>query len=249
MIQSTIEQILRESKILAYTNKKYNKANDVAGTMLIDPYYRFGRILEEVQEVIQTEDGSWLDLGCHHGQFLELANKIFQYKTTGMDDWDLKAELPFTDFDYFKVDLANSDWTNLIAANSMNVVSALEVIEHMIDTERFLQNCKSRLVSNGYLVLSTPNISCLRNRILVPFGKYPAYMEYKNIIHHVRLFNVPVIKSLLEQNGFIVKKATAVSFWPEKFNRFPLIEKISKGLAKLFPNLCGNLIVIAQKAD
>lgn len=248
-MNNPLPQIIKESKILEYTNKKYNKKYDLKTTIVTDPYYRFGRVIEEVQSVFSHNGAKWLDLGCHHGQFLELVSKVLNYKTIGIDDWDLKSELPFTDCEYHKADLSDSNWTNLIEEGSIDVISALEVIEHMIDTVKFVNDCRTRLVDNGYLVLSTPNINSLRNRLLVPLGKYPAYLEYRNIIHHVRLFNVKKIVDLLEQNGYRVKKVCGVSFLPEKLLRYELCEKISKWLSKQLPSLCGQIIVIAQKAN
>ena len=244
-----IKEILSGSQILAFTEKKYGRERNVNKVLFTDPYYRFGRIVKEIEFSVGDAKGRWLDLGCHHGQFLELVEKMFNYNTTGMDDWDLKKDMPFTDFGYHKVDLADSSWTNFIGVKSVNVISALEVIEHIIDTEKFLGDCKGRLADKGLLLLSTPNINCLRNRILVPLGKYPAFMEYTNIIHHVRLFNVRVLKNLLEKSGFKVKRVTAVSFLPEALLKYSFFEKISRVLAGLLPTLCGNLIVIAQKAD
>lgn len=241
-----LKQIISESKILVHTNKKFNKNTSLKTAVVTDPYYRFGRVIEEIKPYVKQPHSSWLDLGCHHGQFLELVSKFFQLNTFGMDDWELKTELPDTDFIYFKGDLADSNWTNNFK-NNLDFISALEVIEHMIDTEKFLRNCNSRLSKNGYLVISTPNINSLRNRILVPFGVYPAYLEYKNVIHHVRMFNKPKLVELLEQNGFKVLKASGVSFLPEKLLKYSLFEKISKQLSKWFPTLCGNLIIVAYK--
>lgn len=244
-----LKPILEESKILEFTNGKYGKSEPIDKVIYTDPYYRFSRIIEEVPFKDHHEDEVWLDLGCHHGQFLELVEKVFHYKTIGMDDWNLKQDLGFTNFNYYKTDLANSEWVQLVGVNKTNVISALEVLEHMIDTESFLQACSSCLIEKGYLVISTPNINCLRNRLIVPFGKYPVYLEYKNIIHHVRLFNVETLSLLLKENGFIVKKITGVKFLPERILKYSFFEKISKVLARFFPSLCGNLIVVAQKIN
>lgn len=244
---SPLQQIIKESKIVEHINNKFNRQPDLEKIYFVDPYYRFCRVIEEVQSVFSHNGSKWLDLGCHHGQFLELVGRYLNYETTGIDDWDLKKELPFTDFSYYKADLSDSNWTKLIEKESINVISALDVIEHMIDTVTFLQDCRTCLVEKGYLVLSTPNINSLRNRLLVPLGKYPAYLEYQNIIHHVRLFNVTKLSELLDQNGYHISEVSGVSFLPEILLRYNLLEKISKQLSRKFPSLCGQIIVIAQK--
>ena len=242
-----IEQIIKESKIRVYCDKKYNKSIKAEKALITDPYYRFGRIINEVKPFINARSNNWLDLGCHHGQFLELISKIFKYKTHGIDDWNLKSELPDTDFQYTKANLGTTDWELKLEKGSMNYISALEVLEHIIDTESFVKQCYNLLAVNGYLIISTPNINCLRNRILVPFGIYPAYLEYRNIIHHVRLFNKKTLVSFLEENGFSIKKISGSTFLPERLLKFKLFRIISDYLAKSFPSLCGNLIVICIK--
>ena len=82
---------------------------------------------------------------------------------------------------YFHRDLAEG----IHLHERFQFISALEVLEHMVDTDAFLKDCNEHLQSNGYLVLSTPNINSLRNRLTVPLGKYPAGLEYRNVIHHV----------------------------------------------------------------
>lgn len=166
-----------------------------------------------------------------------------------MDDWDLKDELPNTDFEYHKADLSDSSWTELVAGKVMQVVSALEVLEHMIDTVKFVNDCSKITAHGGYLAITTPNINSLRNRIMVPLGKYPAGMEYTNVIHHVRLFNVNAVTELLEHCGYAVLAVSGVSFLPERYLKYDFIEKISKLLARLMPSLCNNLIIIARKSD
>ena len=196
---------------------------------------------------VNPED-TWLDLGCHHGQFLNLIGATYNCKLIGMDDWELKDAMPFVDINYYPVDLASKSWPELAKNDTVKFISALEVIEHMIDTDKFVTNCEEILTTDGYIVFSTPNINSLRNRIMVPFGSYPAYLEYRNVIHHVRLFNSKILVRFLASHGFEVKKCIGVSFLPEWLLKYSLFKSISEKLADWLPSFCGNLIVIAKKA-
>jgi len=242
------KSFLEKDDILEFVNKKFQHNKNVEEVLYTDPYYRFIRIIELINQLgipVKKED-RWLDLGCHHGQFLRLVKHNFNCSLTGMDDWNLKAAMPFTDFDYHAVNLAEAEWPEKVTSK-IKFVSALEVIEHIIDTEQFLKQIKGVLADDGYLILSTPNISCLRNRVMVPFGSYPAFMEYKNRIHHVRLFNKNTLEKLLEDEGFLVEKCIGVSFLPEKALKYKAVRKFSELLANVFPSLCGNLVVVAKK--
>lgn len=119
----------------------------------------------------------------------------------------------------------------------------------MIDTDSFLENCYKRLNEGGKLILTTPNINSLRNRFYVPLGLYPWALEYKNIIHHVRLYNVSSLKSHLNEKGFEVISVRGVTFFPHKLLKFGFIRKFSEKLADTFPQLCSNIIVVAEKYD
>ncbi len=95
-------------------------------------------------------------------------------------------------------------------------VVAGEIIEHLVYTDTFLEQIYKCLRPGGVLVLSFPNICCLKNRIKMLFGKFPTYGAAKLVhpaIHdddkfHVRDFNLEKIKEFLHAHKF---KITGVS--------------------------------------
>ena len=208
-----------------------------------EPWYRFGRILRAFEETaVVCHNLSWLDLGCHQGQFVKLLREKYGVMAMGVDNWDpgLKSD------DSWGYVQANIE-AGIPLDDNFDVVSALEVIEHMIDTDAFLQRCNRLVKSGGHLILSTPNINSLRNRVLVPFGAYPVGIEFRNVIHHVRLYNVTTLKSHLAEHGFRIVSITGVSFLPTRFLHYPLLRRTSEGLADFLPAFCNNFIAIAQK--
>ncbi|MBI4168191.1 MAG: methyltransferase domain-containing protein [Candidatus Aenigmarchaeota archaeon] len=91
-----------------------------------------------------------------------------------------------------------------------------EIIEHLVYTDTFLEQIYKCLKPGGVLVLSFPNICCLKNRIKMLFGKFPTYGAAK-LVHpemhdddkfHVRDFNLDKIKEFLRDHKF---KITGVS--------------------------------------
>ena len=240
-----LDSKLRENKVFKRKSIEYKKN---AFTLLnTDPYFRFKRILIEASNYTDfSQSPEWLDLGCHAGQFMSIVKDVHKVNVTGIDDWDLKEQWTEDEYTYYQFDL-NKDWSEILKGNKFHVISALEVIEHIIDTDAFLKRCNNVLHSNGLLIISTPNINCLRNRIIVPLGKYPAFMEYRNIIHHVRLYNIATIKEHLKKYGFQIKKISGVSFLPEGANKYPILRNLSDGLGNIFPSLSNNIIIVASK--
>lgn len=104
------------------------------------------------QGVQITDTTQVLDLGCGHGIF---GKEISQYgcKVHYADQTnDLNPELksaPFT-----KIDLDNDPYTPLA---THDLVLCSNVLEHLSDPDRFLENCRSIIKPKGYLYLSWTN--------------------------------------------------------------------------------------------
>lgn len=214
-------------------------------TELDDDHFRFQRCLDFLEALdVAVEPGStWLDLGCNQGHFLRLLLKRHRVRAVGFDAWDAAEKAPGPDdaWEYRTVDLDRG----LPWPDKVRFISALEVLEHIIDTDGFLKRAFAALQPGGWLMISTPNINSLRNRIMVPLGAYPAGLEYRTVVHHVRLYNVPTLREHLRMTGFGRIEMRGVAF-------LPLRSSLGRGglstwLADSFPGLCGNLIAVAQK--
>ena len=241
--------LLEEKSFKHYLNSKNSTKIKATDFLYQDPYYRFKRLLLLIEKSdIKFDKFKWIDLGCGPAAFISiLLNKCKVHNITGVDQWNLKEQIDWLDFKYHCINIEN-DFTK-ITDNNYDVVSALEVIEHMIDTDNFLLRCKAIINTNGYLVLTTPNINSLRNRLLVPFGYYPAPMEYKDIIRHVRLYNVGKLKSHLKEYNFKLINIIGVNFLPTKLLKYSVFRHISEKLADHFPQFCPNVCIIAQKIE
>ena len=71
-------------------------------------------------------------------------------------------------------------------------------------------------------------------------------MEYRNNIHHVRMYTVPTIKYHLELHNYEVIKCIGVSFLPMSLHKIILFRKLSNFLANSFPSLRSNIIVVTK---
>lgn len=244
-VNKLTELILKDPLTQWYKNNI--KAKDEHGLLHSDPFYRFTRIIMFIEKTLNTDTimkSKWIDIGCGPGNFASIAKTLYACEMYAVDQWDLDKNIKDLPFTYIEKDISRH---LPFEDNYFNVVSALELIEHMIDTDSFLDEMYRLLDARGYLILSTPNINCLRNRILVPFGRYPVPMEYKNTIHHVRLYNKKLLEKHLNEHGFEVINSIGVSFLRERWNKYAFFRYLSEKLANIAPQFCNNIITIARK--
>lgn len=129
--------------------------------------------------------------------------------------------------------------------NTFNTVFAGEIIEHILDTDFFLEEIKRVLKSKGELVITTPNVASLGRRIYLLLGLNPyfeAAFGYPDHAQagHVRFYTKGLLLSFLEYKGFKI-----LNFESDVVN---FTNKISsKLLAEIFPTLGRGLIVKCRK--
>ncbi len=207
-------------------------------------FYRFNRLFNEIEKNnIDLKNKKILDIGCSYG-FLE--KKLIEKGCSRIEAWDLQE--PIDNKDIYrnkwehKIVNAENEWPD--HDKKFDVIFALEIIEHMIDTDKFIKKCKNKLTPNGFLIISTPNIASLRSRAKLAIGRYPCAMEYRNVDHHVRMYTVPTLKSHLSEYGFKVNSCTGINFLPIKWHKSKVLEIVSEFLADRFAELCGSFILI-----
>jgi SAM-dependent methyltransferase len=126
-------------------------------------------------------------------------------------------------------------------------VFAGELIEHLFDTRRFLSECRRVLAPGGALILTTPNLATLNDRLIFLVGHSPrqvsALHEYLHL--HIRPFTATSLRYTLEQCGFhdIRIYSHMLEFGGGDF----CIR--SKRLGRMFPSLGKSLIASARLRD
>ncbi len=124
--------------------------------------------------------------------------------------------------------------------NTFNSILAGEVLEHVPDPRKFIQECWRVLEWNGVLALSTPNKKSWLNRITHSY-EMPL---------HISLHDPETLRALLDHEGFTI----------QKFEYFPFTEESSDGARNkwFFPvrnfmhgmvphSLREDMVVIARK--
>ncbi len=176
-----------------------------------------------------------VELGCADKSFLNLVCKKIKAKGQGMD---------ISLGDDFEKPLK-------LKNNSLDLLIALEVIEHLYDTDHFLQEINRSLKSKGYLIISTPNLASLGNRFKLLFGGYPKYLEFsREGAGHIHLYTPNVLINQLKQSGFKIKLFTSPNFFCPFITKPwfpPILRQFFMFLGDLFPTTGSHLLVLAQK--
>ena len=115
--------------------------------------------------------GVMLDIGCEKGQWGHYwKNK--GWKVHGLDvnhrnvELSKSAGLDATICDCNSEKLPFSD-------QSFDFIFAGEIIEHLIDTDGFIEEIYRCLVPGGKAIITTPNLASFENRMRLLFGVYP----------------------------------------------------------------------------
>jgi methionine biosynthesis protein MetW len=172
-----------------------------------------------------------LDLGCGDGILVEMIKqKDCWVKGIDLDKGDIQLDLqkdmiPFDD-------------------NYFDYITMVEVIEHMQDPDRLLDEVHRVLKTNGKLIITTPNLASLGRRIMLLFGKNP-YVEnflYPDEAGHLKHYTFEDFKYLLETNKFEVMNMQGDTVVLSRSG-----EWFSETLCEWFPRLSRSIIAICKK--
>lgn len=196
---------------------------------------------------------NFLDIGCGNGFFLEKVKRIGFNQTWGVEpSINSLKHLPKgvvkkrIIVDIFKKKYFKNDF--------FDVVSFFQVLDHVIDPNKFLKDCFDILKPGGYIIAIMHDVTAPTHRLLG--GKSPIFD-----IQHIYLFDKSTIRKILEKNGFEVESVSTVyttyslGYW---FKMSPLPNFIKSAISKLLTGFilrqkislpAGNMAIIARKPN
>ena len=88
-----------------------------------------------------------------------------------------------------------------ITFGKFNTILLFDVIEHLQHPNAALQNIRKALNEKGKLIVATPNVLGIKNRMRFLFGD-GSYFAPERENEHIRFFTPQTLDKIMEQNGF-----------------------------------------------
>ena len=143
-----------------------------------------------------------------------------------------------------------------IADGTADLVWAGEVIEHIFDTEFFLEDLRRAMAPGGRLILSTPNLAAWLNRISLILGQQPFFTEVgvrasnsgsflrkvSQPAGHIRNFTPSSLRHLLTECGFAVESFQGASILQGKS-----VRGLDRLIGRAVPSLASDLVFVCRK--
>jgi SAM-dependent methyltransferase len=201
-----------------------------------------------------VKPGKVLDVGCATGAFLDVARDA---------GWDVYG----VELSSFSSGIAQQTFGERVfcgmlhqagyATESFDLVTLSDLLEHVSDPGEFLVEAHRVLRDGGTLLIVTPNVDSATNKLMKQ-----GWSHYKQ--EHLWYFSPETLRCLLENHGFVVESARPapkylnLAYIINQFRVYPhpLLTPLCRALdfvvpeglkTKLFPVLCGEMVVVASR--
>jgi ubiquinone/menaquinone biosynthesis C-methylase UbiE len=191
-----------------------------------------------------------LDLGCGEGYFLSFAEKYF--KTWGIDVSSFAITAARKNTKKTVLYEGNCEDLSQFEDNFFDIVTAFDLLEHLKEPQKTIQEINRILKLKGILVISTPNPFSLGRKLKKE--KWHGFTDPT----HISIKEASEWKEILERNHFTVLKLFYDYFWDPSYTHF--LPKFIEELFIKFPTfvlfwlgigsgkyLGENLWIIAEK--
>jgi len=168
-----------------------------------DRYQRIVDIVSSLKTFIKSPPIRVLDVGGGVGWLASEIQKLGNYDVfvNDISEKQLKEAKK-----RYKIKTILGDITEglPISRESFDIVIFSEVIEHLFFPDKALKEIYRILRKDGFLIITTPNISTLQTRLqFLISGNLPELDPKGN---HIRFFTKKTLENMLKENGFVVIK-------------------------------------------
>jgi SAM-dependent methyltransferase len=119
-------------------------------------------VSERIVEISPDRQARVADLGCGEGELLARLAELGFHQLTGIG-W--KVNVPSNVEKVEGVDLSQVGWSERLAGATFDVLTATEVLEHLVNPYEFLTQARRLTRSGGRLILTFPNVHNWRSII------------------------------------------------------------------------------------
>lgn len=229
--------------------------------LIIDYLYKAGEYAKEKRSSnLKTlcelnKDALYLDCGCSDGKLtMSLAKKIKTKKIFGIDV-DQKA-IKLSKKKGIEVISGDLNRTMPFKEETFDVITAVEVIEHLYDTDTFIKELYRVCKKGGYVLIATENLASWHNIFALmlgmqpstgpnisnyyPVGFHPLYKKHLenapksdvwNSDKHINVITRDALRKLCHAYGFKIEEEKSSGFYPFSGRISDLFANIDKNHA------------------
>lgn len=129
---------------------------------------------------------------------------------------------------------------------SFDIIFAGEVIEHLYNDRKFIDECRKNLKTGGILIITVPNLVSLPNRFFMLFGSMPP-VAYAGAEFHYHVYTRDKLKKMIKESGLDVLKTTSSYIFSGTAGA-RVIRKFLAILGDIFPTMGNQLIIFAKNS-
>ena len=165
-------------------------------------YFNQSRMKKCLRIIDTLPPGAFLDIGATQGGLLEIMERG-GWRSHGIDiNQENVATCRAKGLNVKLCDLSVD--TLPFEECYFDLIFAGEIIEHLVDTDKFINDLARCLKPNGNLIITTPNLASFENRIRLLFVVYPEWVDWctSEGVGHVRSYTMKILNRQLLRHGF-----------------------------------------------
>ncbi len=167
------------------------------------------RAILDIIEISGVKPKKILDVGCASGWFLsKLAEKYPHFSLVGVDIY--KPAIQYGRKVYKNLDLVLADGHKLpFKNNSFDLITCTEVLEHVVEPDKVLEEIKRVLKPNGIAIIEMDSGSFLFTM---------AWYWWTNLRRgvwrdsHIHTFNTKILENMIKNSGLIITQKKVFNY-------------------------------------
>jgi len=163
-------------------------------------------LLPAVRHVVNTfaKNGKILDLGCGNGSLSHELSKD-GHRVCGIDQSHSGIQIAQTSFpsvEFVFGDVERDLASNPFEIEAFDIVVSTEVVEHLYQPSKLIQNAFRLLKPSGHFIISTPYHGYLKNLVLALTGNMDRHFTALWDGGHIKFWSRQTLSVLLTRAGF-----------------------------------------------
>jgi SAM-dependent methyltransferase len=204
----------------------YRASSFTYGSIIRDLQDTYGFHLAKIDKLV-PDKGRLLEIGCGNGFFLEKAKELGYREVYGVEPSNeaVKEASPS-----IAPNILNEVFgSGYYPGSYFDVVCFFQTLDHIVNPNDFLADCRNYLKEQGVVLCITHNIDAPSAKIL---GEKCPMID----IEHIYLFNKKTLRQIFSRNGFeVIEVFDVANIFPIWYylRMFPLPGSLKDGLIRL----------------